>query len=139
MRLLVLALCLFALPAAAAEPRLGAADIRAIRAVVSAQLEAFAHDDGPKAFSYATSDIREQFRDADSFLAMVRHSYAVVYRPAGVTFLAPVRERGEVLQQVRLTDASGGVWIARYHMERQPDGGWLIAGCDLARTEGSAI
>ena len=138
MRLILLALALFTLPAAAAEPRLGAADLNAIRAAVSAQLDAFAHDDGAKAFSYATSDIREQFRDADSFLAMVRHSYAVVYRPASVTFLATLQEYGEVLQQVRMTDASGGVWLARYHMERQPDGRWLIAGCDLARIEGRA-
>ena len=138
MRSLLLALLLFALPVSAAEPRLDAADLSAIRAAVSAQLDAFAHDDGPKAFSYATSDIREQFRDPDSFLAMVRHSYAVVYRPASVTFLAPIQEYGEVLQQVRMTDANGGVWLARYHMERQPDGRWLIAGCDLARSEGRA-
>jgi hypothetical protein len=138
MRLITLLLMLFAVPAAAAQPRLDAADLKAIRAAVSAQLDAFAHDDGPKAFSYATSDIRQQFGDPDTFLAMVRHNYAVVYRPASVTFLVPLQEYGEVLQQVRMTDASGGVWLARYHMERQPDGRWLIAGCDLARIEGRA-
>jgi len=138
MRALLLALCLLALPAIAAESRLSAADVKAIRVIVSAQLDAFAHDDGQKAFSYATSDIREQFGDADTFMDMVRHSYAVVYRPASVSFLEPSQEHGEVLQQVRMTDGDGGVWLARYHMERQRDGGWLIAGCDLARLEGSA-
>jgi len=92
------ALCLVALPVAAADHRLTAADEKAIHAVVKAQLDAFAHDDARKAFSYATSDIRDQFRDADIFMAMVRHSYAVVYRPASVSFLAVALEYGEVLQ-----------------------------------------
>jgi Domain of unknown function (DUF4864) len=130
-----LLLCAFS---AGADIRVSAGDSRAIRAVIRAQLDAFAHEDGPKAFSYASADIREQFGDADTFMEMVRSSYPVVYRPASVDFLPPTALEGEVLQQVRMTDGAGRLWLARYHMEKQKDGAWRIAGCDLGPTGGTA-
>ncbi|HTP62475.1 MAG TPA: DUF4864 domain-containing protein [Burkholderiales bacterium] len=136
---LIAVLCLI-LPflAFGADAQVSAGDSRAIRAVIRAQLDAFAHEDGPKAFSYASADIREQFGDADSFMEMVRSSYPVVYRPASVDFLPPTALDGEVLQQVRMVDAAGRLWLARYHMEKQKDGAWRIAGCDLGLTGGTA-
>jgi len=121
-----------------ADARVSAGDARAIRAVIRGQLDAFAHEDGAKAFSYASADIREQFGDAETFMEMVRSSYPVVYRPASVDFLPPTALAGEVLQQVRMADGAGRLWLARYHMEKQKDGAWRIAGCDLGPTGGTA-
>lgn len=131
------ALALFVAPLLAwAQPPLTAADARAVREVIEAQLDAFQKDDAPRAFSYATSDIREAFRTPENFLEMVRTSYPAVYRPKTVKFEAPQLVDDVVVQLVRLTDADGRAWIALYPMQREPDGTWRINGCQLARLAG---
>ena len=121
---------------ASAQAPLSAADARAVREVIEAQLDAFRQDDAQRAFSYATAGIREQFRTPENFMEMVRTSYAVVYRPKTVKFEAPEVIDDEVIQPVRLTDADGRAWIAVYPMQREPDGAWRINGCQLARLSG---
>jgi len=112
-------------------------DARAVREVIEAQLDAFRRDDAVRAFSLATPGIRATFGDAETFMDMVRRSYAVVYRPKSVAFEAPLVIDGEVVQPVRLTDADGSAWIALYPMQRQPDGSWRTNGCQLARLAGT--
>jgi Domain of unknown function (DUF4864) len=118
-----------------AEP-VTAADALAVRAVVEAQLAAFAADDAKRAFSYASPSIREMFGTPDRFMEMVRTGYPVVYRPAAVIFLNPVRVEGQLFEGVQLTDAEGGVWLATYRLERQPDKSWRISGCDVQPSSG---
>ena len=119
-----------------AQPPLTAADARAVREVIEAQLDAFQNDDAPRAFSYATANIRESFGTPENFMLMVRTSYPVVYRPKAVKFEPPQVIDDEVVQPVRLTDADGRTWIAIYPMQREPDGKWRINGCQLARLAG---
>ncbi len=132
-RLLLLALAMSAACTAAEIPD---RDAQAIRAVVTAQLEAFAQDDAARAFSYATANIRAQFGSAESFMSMVRTSYPVVYRHRSVQFEKPANIEGEVIQAVRLTDNEGHAWLALYPMQRDNDGSWRINGCQLARAPG---
>ena len=124
------------LPASAGAEPVSAADTRAVRAVVEAQLAAFARDDGPLAFSYAAPSIREMFGTADRFMAMVRGSYPVVYRPSGVVFLHPQWVQGRMVQGVHLTDAAGTLWLALYTLERQDDQSWRISGCTVQPSSG---
>ena len=121
---------------AAAAEDIAPGDARAVRAVIEAQLDAFQHDDAPRAFSYAAAGIREAFGTPESFVQMVRTSYAVVYRPSSVQFEALLLVEDEIVQPVRMTDAEGRAWLALYPMQRQPDGGWRINGCRLARLPG---
>jgi len=114
-------------------------DARAVRTVVSAQLEAFAKDDAKRAFSYAAPSIRAMFGTPERFLAMVRAGYPVVYRAADVTFLVPLRLESDLVQGVHLTDGDGTLWLATYRLERQPDGSWRIAGCDVQPATGKMI
>lgn len=129
---LLLAVCAFALgdkPAhAAAVPE---ADVRSVRVVVQAQLDAFAVDDAARAFSYAAPSLQGAFGNPERFLAMVRASYPVVYRPVSVAFLVPETLGDDVLQGVHFTDSSGTLWLAIYRLQRQPDKHWRIAGCAL--------
>ncbi|HEX5477847.1 MAG TPA: DUF4864 domain-containing protein, partial [Burkholderiales bacterium] len=97
-----------------AQPPLSAADARAVRQVIEAQLDAFRHDDAPRAFSYAAEGIRRTFGTPESFMEMVRSGYAAVYRPRSVAFDVPVVENGEVFELVRLTDVDGRAWFALY-------------------------
>ncbi len=133
--LFVAAFALFATSAARAE-RVSTSDAKAVRAVVEAQLSAFAADDAKRAFSYAAPSIREMFGTPDRFMEMVRAGYPVVYRPASVVFLNPEWVEGQLVQGVHLTDASGALWLAVYRLERQPDKSWRISGCDAQPSSG---
>ncbi|HEY8068501.1 MAG TPA: DUF4864 domain-containing protein [Burkholderiales bacterium] len=138
MRVALLIIAFASSAACGAEPRVSGPDAKAIRAVVQSQLDAFASDDGAKAFSYAAPGIRGKFGSPEVFMAAVREGYAVVYRPASVSFLPAYREDGETFQPVRMTDDGGLVWLALYRMEKQKSGVWRIAGCSLARVAGAS-
>lgn len=134
---LLLAPLLSLLPlGATAQPTVAPGVAREVREVIQAQLDAFRRDDAAHAFSLATPGIRETFGDAETFMAMVKSAYAVVYRPKSVAFEAPVVIDDELVQPVRLTDADGRAWLALYPMERQPDGSWRTNGCRLVRVAG---
>lgn len=126
----------FATSGACAAAEIPDRDAQAIRAVITAQLDAFAQDDAARAFSYATSGIRAQFGSADAFIAMVRTTYPVVYRNRSVQFESARSIDGEIIQPVRLTDIEGRAWLALYPMRRDADGSWRINGCQLARAPG---
>jgi Domain of unknown function (DUF4864) len=110
---------------------------QSIRTVIEAQLAAFAEDDADKAFSYASDNIRERFGTAENFIAMVKESYPVVYRPASVSFAKPEHIEGQTLQSVKMADDAGRLWLALYSMQRQPDSSWRINGCVLKMLKGS--
>jgi hypothetical protein len=71
------------------------------------------------------------FGTADRFVAMVRASYPVVYRPASVAFLVPEASGDDIVQGVHFTDAAGALWLAVYRVQKQRDGSWRIGGCEL--------
>lgn len=116
---------------------LDAADARAIDRTVRDQLAAFAEDDGPRAYAHAAPAIRAQFRDAATFLAMVKSGYAAIVRPRSVVFFQPeAADDGEAELRVQVVDRDGAAWLAVYRLERQSGGGWKIAGCALAPSRG---
>ena len=125
---------LLQMPAGAQTPSTEQA--QGMRAVVEAQLAAFADDDAERAFSYAAPVIREMFGTPERFLSMVRAGYPVVYRPAAVTFLTPHRLDGQWIQGVHMTDATGALWLAVYRLEQLPDRSWRISGCDVRPASG---
>lgn len=116
-----------------AAPDVSAVDTKAVRAIIEAQLAAFAADDAERAFSYAAPGIRALFVTAERFLAMVRNGYPVVYRPASVAFLKPEWIDGKLIQRVQMADAAGAAWMVVYELERQADKSWRIAACVAAR------
>lgn len=135
-RTVLAALASLAFATLAAPPGVPERDAHDIRAVIEAQLAAFHADDAERAFSYASPAIRAQFVVADYFLAMVRGSYPVVYRPQTLAFMLAEVIDGATIQRVRMTDRSGTAWIAIYRMQQQPDRSWRIDGCVLARDTG---
>ena len=122
--------------AAHATNEVSPADVRAVRSLIEAQLAAFASDDAGRAFSFAAPAIQTMFENPDRFLAMVRESYPVVYRPASVSFLQPQWIDGKLIQRVQMADAAGAPWLVVYEVERQADRSWRIAGCVAARGQG---
>jgi Domain of unknown function (DUF4864) len=126
---------LWALPAVHAAG-VSAKQAAQIQAVVQAQLKAFAADDAVRAFSFATPRIRKAFGNADTFLAMVRASYPVVYRPSSVSFFKPEKVDGAWLQRAQMSDEQGVLWQVTYALELQRDGAWRINGCEVEASEG---
>lgn len=120
-----------AAPVRAEDGAINAADGAAIHQVVEGQLNAFQHDDGDKAFSYAAPTIHEIFQSAENFMNMVRSGYAPVYRPRKVEFGIIETIDGAPVQHVFIVGPDGTNVDALYYMEHEPDGTWRIKGCEL--------
>ena len=134
-------MALLSLPATARaqDASSGPSDAAAIRAVISAQLDAFQHDDGNAAYSYASPTIQTLFHDADTFMEMVRTGYQPVYRARDVEFrdLGPIG--GRLVQQVYMVGPDGKPVLALYEMQKQPDGSWKINGCYLTQPPDQSV
>jgi hypothetical protein len=137
LRVLAIAISLWALAGAstALAVEVTPAQAREMRAVVQAQLAAFAADDSVRAFSFAAPAIRRMFVTPEKFMTMVRSGYPVVYRPASVSFLKPTVVDGEFIQGVQMTDANGAVWLAVYQLQRQKNKRWLIHGVQVVESD----
>ena len=116
-----------------AAPARAADDVAAAQGVIRAQLEAFSHDDAAAAYSYAAPAIQNLFPQPDIFLAMVRGSYAPVYRHKSFEFGEARASDGQIAQRVHIVDADGVPWEALYTLELQADGSLKITGCTLLR------
>ena len=130
--LLVAFLIGLAIPACAAD------DVASAQSVIRSQVEAFGRDDAATAYSYAAPAIRDVFPQADTFMAMVRNSYAPVYRHKSFEFGEARVSAGKIAQQVHIIDADGIPWEALYTLELEPDGSVRISGCVLLKA-GQAV
>lgn len=118
-------------------PAGAADDVAAAQKVIRSQVEAFGRDDAATAYAHAAPAIQEMFPQ-DVFMAMVRGSYAPVYRNSSFEFGEARVEGGRIAQRVRIVDADGVPWEALYTLELQPDGSVRISGCTLLKA-GQAV
>ncbi len=135
-RLLVLvALAAAALPhAARADEPFDAATRNALQAVITKQLDAFAHDDAKGAEAFASPAIQARFPEPAQFFDMVKKNYAVLVRPKSTQFGETAPSPHGPLQTMTVVAADGTVWKAVYAFE-QVEGAWRITGCGLAKDE----
>jgi hypothetical protein len=122
-----------------AAPACAADDVAAAQNVIRSQEQAFSRDDPAAAYSYAAPEIHDIFPDAETFMAMVRKSYAPVYRHRSFEFGEARVSDGRIAQQVHIVDADGELWEALYTLEQQPDGSVKITGCVLLKATGRAV
>lgn len=110
------------------------ADRQAFEKIISAQIEAFRADDGARAYGYAAPMIRQIFPTPETFMAMVRQGYPMVYRPQSFRFgPAGPDQAGRPTQRVEIVGPDGVNYEAVYTMEQQPDGTWQINGCYIMK------
>jgi hypothetical protein len=69
-----------------AAPARAADEVATAQGVIRAQVDAFSRDDAAAAYSYAAPSIQNLFPQPDTFMAMVRGSYAPVYRHQSFEF-----------------------------------------------------
>jgi hypothetical protein len=110
-------------------PACAADDVAAAQSVIRAQEQAFGRDDPAVAYSHAAPAIQGIFPDVESFMAMVRNSYAPVYRHKSFEFGEARFADGKIAQRVHILDAHG----VPYTLEVQPDGSLKITGCVLLK------
>ena len=106
-----------------------------IRHVITQQIKAFRDERHAAAFGLAAPELQDQFGTPDAFIDMVRLHYRPVYRAQNHDFLGAAKavaaHREMRIQRVFITDDRGTAHQARYIMQKQPDGSWKIAGCQL--------
>jgi hypothetical protein len=107
--------------------------------IVSKQIAAIERDDAVEAYSYAAPQIQAMFPDPEVFLTMVAAHYAAIHRHRSVEFGPVEQQNDRMAEAVIFTDSDGGVWTALYKLEKQPEGGWKISGCVLAKSEEKAL
>ena len=111
----------------------GADDVGTAQSIISAQEQAFAHDDAATAYGFAAPGIQSFYRSPDGFMYMVRNSYAPVYRHRSFVFGQARVVDGKILQEVQIVDADGAPWDALYTLETQADGSLKISSCILKK------
>jgi Domain of unknown function (DUF4864) len=116
-----------------AAPARAADEVAAAQGVIRAQADAFSRDDAAAAYSYAAPAIQNLFPQPDIFMAMVRGSYAPVYRHKSFEFGEARASDGRIAQRVHIVDADGVPWEALYTLEQQADGSLKITGCTLLK------
>jgi len=131
-------LLLVALLIGVSAPARAADDVTAAQKIIRSQVEAFGRDDAAAAYSHAAPAIQELFLQPDIFMAMVRGSYAPVYRHKSFEFGEARVADGKIAQRVRIVDDEGVPWEALYTLEQQPDGSLKITGCTLLKA-GQAV
>lgn len=111
-------------------PAEAAPDKDTIKSVIESQLNAFATDDGAKAYSYAAPIVQNVFPTVENFMTMVTKGYPPVYRNTSRIYGDVFEDSlGRPAMRVVLTGQDGKRYEAIYSMEQQPDGTWKIAGC----------
>ena len=113
---------------------LAPADGTEIDRVITAQIDAFRHDDATAAFALASPGIQHKFGDSTHFIDAVRQAYPQVYRPRSFRFSALKDEGGSVTQRVEVVGPDGALVTAVYDLEHEADGSWRISGCSLVRS-----
>jgi hypothetical protein len=119
-------------PSNAAEASLSAPEWTAIKRIIGDQLAALRSGDAARAFSFASTGIRDQFDDAPTFLLMVRQRYGVLLTARYTEFLEGAVIDGHTIQPLRLVMSDDTVLVALYEMQRDERDGWRIAGCVIA-------
>ena len=104
-----------------------------IQTMISAQIEAFGHDDASTAESFASPGIKTMFPEPGAFLGMVKKSYPALVHPRSTHFEPTSTSDAGTVQKVTVVDGNGAVWTAVYTLEKV-DGHWAISGCMLLKT-----
>lgn len=116
-----------------ASPACAGDDVAAAQHVIRSQVEALGRDDAAAAYALAAPAIQEIFPQPDIFMAMVRGSYAPVYRHRSFEFGEARIADGRIAQRVHIVDAEGVPWEALYTLDLAPDGSIRISGCTLLK------
>jgi hypothetical protein len=102
-----------------------------IRTAIRGQLRALALRDAEAAYSYLAPAAKDFFETPDAFLSTLAEQVKPLTKARSFTFFGMEREATDAVQKVVLAEPGGREWLARFTLERQPDGGWGIKACKV--------
>ena len=112
---------------------------RAIRLTISQHIAAFQRRDTQAAWALASPNLQARFTSPNGYMAMAEAHYPALFEAQNFDFNARakrlVQYKQTRVQNLFLTDQRcKGYWVA-FTMQKQPDGSWKIAGCQLRETK----
>jgi hypothetical protein len=128
-----------AVPAPARPLGLSEIEITGIRDAIRGQIMALAERDAQRAWSYLAPSTKDYFDQPAIFLRILTAQMKPLAGTSQYAFSAMDREATDAIQDVVLTDPQGREWLARFTLERQPDGSWGIKTCKVEPIVGSRI
>ncbi len=105
----------------------------AIKATISAQLDAMNRRDDAAAFAIASPMIQQMFGTPTTFMNMVERSYPQVFKSRSIRFLGLTTVDGQLTQRV-VIESDAGTVIGNYQMI-QVDDVWRINGCAFEKRD----
>ncbi len=114
-------------------------EMNGIRAAIRGQILALSKRDATRAFSYLAPVTQGYFADPAAFLRTLMAQLQPLASVAGFAFSDTEREATDAIQHVLFADQKGLEWLARFTMERQPDGSWGIKSCKVEPVQGNRI
>ena len=110
-----------------------------IRATVRAQIQALASRNADQAFSYLAPVTKDFFSDSDNFLQTLNRQMIPMMYAKRFLMAELEREALDAVQTVVLTGPKNHEWLARFKVERQPDGSWRVKSCHMELAQGQRI
>ena len=105
--------------------------------IIGEQIDAFQKNDSVTAFGFAAETIQQHFKNADSFMRMVKFKYDPVYRPRWYKFDQFIMLEDVPTQSVIIQSIEGVYWLAIYEFELHVDKSWKIRGVSLSELVGA--
>lgn len=111
-------------------------EMQGIKAAVRGQILALAAHDADRAFGYLTPAIQDYFTSSKAFLRTLAKQVTPMIQAQRFAFMGVDRDAVGAVQKVLLTGPKGHQWLATFKVQRQPDGNWLINGCQVDAAQG---
>jgi hypothetical protein len=100
-----------------------------IRDSVRGQIEALTEGDATRAFALLAPSAQSYYGTPQGFIIALVQNLAPVLTARGFALGEIERDSADAVQLVQFTGADGALWLARFTVERQPDGLWAIKRC----------
>ena len=127
------------IPASVGRTGLSESELERIRGSVREQIQAMSTRDAAGAYALLTPLIKDYYKDSNAFLNVLTTQLKPLSNAKTFAFSDIVREDTDALQSVTITDAQGREWNAQFRLQRQGDGSWGIAGCQVEPVDGQRV
>jgi hypothetical protein len=110
-----------------------------IHAAVRGQIHALASRDAEQAFSYLAPGTKDFFSDSNNFIGTLSRQMVPMMHAKRFLMAGLEREALDAVQTVVLTGPKNHEWLARFKVQRQPDGSWRVKSCHMELVKGQRI
>lgn len=107
-----------------------------IRTSIRSHMQALSARDATGVYESLTPIVKDFYSNSKSFLDYLTTQLKPLANARNFAFASIEREATDAVQEVVLIGKEGREWIARFKLQRQPDGRWAIAQCLIEAAPG---